>query len=636
MISNNLKSILIPIFLLGIIFSTTAQEVELNADSIPSFLKKNADAVIRKYEKTLEVHSESSATEYVSETVTILNSDGDFHSYFIAYYNEFSSISKIKIEIFDAKGNKIKKDNEIKDISASNSSTIYSDSRVKLYRPNIVNYPYTVRYKYKRKINSMLSWPKWIPINHSNVSIQSDTYKIITPKTLKYLVKEKNLIQPAKITEQEDKTIRTYSLSNFKAFKHESYGSEIDDFAPTVIISPENFNYSGYSGSYSSWQAFGKFIYELNSDRDNLSLELKTKIDKLTSGISSDSDKAKVIYEFMQNNTRYVSIQYGIGGHQPMYASEVEENGYGDCKALSNYTYAMLNYVGVNAQYALIKAGDDGGEFDEDIAYSPFNHAILCLPNKGDTLWLECTSQKNPFGFLGDFTGNRKALVITPEGGKLANTTKYGDKENVKNRKLIVDISGNGNAKATLTQQNKGIFYSELSFLSDKTLKEQKKYFYDILSMKNLHIEKIKIDVTKNILPKVDMDMELELSSYAKISTSRIFIPLNMFYNGYRLKKNKNRKGKIRNKFAFVINDSITYNIPKGYKIESIPKAVNIKNEFGEFSTSVKFINNQVLFNRKYQLKEGEFSADKFDDFFRFNYKKQKADRKKIVLVKNI
>ena len=631
-----LKKVLIPIFILGIIFSSTAQEIELNVDSIPSFLKKNADAVIRKHENILEIHSESSATEYVSKVVTILNSDGDFQSYFVAYYNEFSSISRIKIEVFDAKGNKIKEADEIRDISSSSSSTIYSDSRIKLYKPNVVDYPYTLKYKYKRKINSMLSWSNWSPIRFNNVSIQTDIYKIITPKELKYLVKEKNLIQPPEIIEQEDEVIRTYSLSNFKAFKDEGYGSEIDDFAPQVIISPEKFNYSGYEGSYSSWQSFGKFIYELNSERDDLSLELKTTLDKLTAGINSEKEKAKIIYEFMQDNTRYVSIQYGIGGHQPMYASEVEENGYGDCKALSNYTYAMLNYVGVDAKYSLIKAGDDGGEFDEDIAYSPFNHVILCLPNKGDTLWLECTSQKNPFGFLGDFTGNRKALVITPEGGELASTTKYTEKESIKNRNLIVDISENGDAKISLKQQNSGIFYSDLSFLKDETLQEQKKYFYEILSMKNLHIDRIKINLDKDILPKVDMNMELELSSYAKVSSSRIFLPLNMFYNGYRLRKNKDRKGKIRNKFAFVINDSITYNIPKGYKVESIPKPLSIKNEFGEFSSSIKFINDQVIYYRKYHLKEGEFSADKYKEFYKFKYKKQKADREKIVLVKNI
>ena len=473
MVRIDSKYYLIPILLLGIIFSANSQNIELNVDSIPQFLREDADVVIRKQEKILEIHSESSATEYVTEVVTILNSDGDYYSYFIAYYDKFSSISRIEAVIYDAKGNEIKDIDDIRDISASDGYTIYSDSRLKLYKPNIVNYPYTVYYKYKRKIKSMLSWSNWKPIRSSNISVEKDVYKIIAPKHLKYLVKETNLVEVPIIEEKEGNTIRTYSLSNYKAFKSEGYGSKIEDFAPSVIISPEKFNYSGYDGSYSSWESFSKFVYDLNSDRDDISEELKIKLKELTANIDSDKEKAKAIYEFMQNNTRYVSIQYGVGGHQPSFASEVELNGYGDCKALSNYTYAMLNYVGVDAKYSLIRAGDDGGEFDEDIPYSPFNHAILCLPNKGDTLWLECTSQKNPFGFLGDFTGNRKALIITPEGGKLVNTTKYTDQDNIKTRNLVVDINERGDAKSKLIQNNKGIFYNDLAFLNDKILKDQ-------------------------------------------------------------------------------------------------------------------------------------------------------------------
>lgn len=623
---------------MGIIISSSAQRYDLDVDSIPALLKKNADVVVRKYEKILEVKSPDSAIEKVTEVVTIMNPDGDFYSYLVAQYDKFSSISRIEAVIYDAKGNKIKEiDDEIKDISATDGFTIYSDSRVKLYKPNVVHYPYTVYYKFKRKINSILYWPDWRPIRNGNVSVEENIYKIVTPKGFNYFVKEKNLNGKPELIEEDDRNIRTYTLNNYTAFKPESYGAKVEDFVPTVIISPEKFNYGGYDGSYNSWQSFGQFIHEINSNRDELSDELKIKLKELTSDLKTDEDKAKVIYEFMQNNTRYVSIQYGIGGHQPMLALEVERNGYGDCKALSNYTYSMLNYVGVEAKYSLIKAGDDGGDFNEDIVYSPFNHAILCLPNKGDTLWLECTSQKAPFGFLGDFTGNRKALIITPEGGKLANTTKYTENENVKSRDIIVDIDEKGNAIIELKQQNNGVFYNDLAKLDETTLEEQKKYLYNNLSLKNLNIESIDIDLQKEILPTSSMDMRFELSNYAKVSNNRLFLPLNMFYNGYRLKKNKEeRKGKIRNKFAFVVNDSIIYNIPDGYVVESTPKTLNINNEFGAFKTSVIFKNNQIIYYREYLLKEGEFSADKFDEFYKFKLKKQKADRAKIVLIKKI
>jgi hypothetical protein len=51
--------------------------------------------------------------------------------------------------------------------------------------------------------------------------------------------------------------------------------------------------------------------------------------------------KAKLIYDYVQQKSRYVSIQVGIGGWKPMDASDVDRLGYGDCKGLTNYTKAL-------------------------------------------------------------------------------------------------------------------------------------------------------------------------------------------------------------------------------------------------------------------------------------------------------
>src|SRR4030095_3800912 len=130
----------------------------------------------------------------------------------------------------------------------------------------------------------------------------------------------------------------------------------------------------------------------------------------------SESEKIKRIYEYMQNNFRYVSIQLGIGGYRPFSATFTDQKKYGDCKGLSNYMKAALKSVGIKSHIAIINAQYNAEPVDPDFPANNFNHAILCVPGK-DTIWLECTSSSAEFGKLGTFTENRNALLVTENGG---------------------------------------------------------------------------------------------------------------------------------------------------------------------------------------------------------------------------
>ncbi len=106
----------------------------------------------------------------------------------------------------------------------------------------------------------------------------------------------------------------------------------------------------------------------------------------------------------------------------------------------------------------LINAGDNTS-FNVDFPSTQFNHAIAAVPNEKDTLWLECTSQKNPFGYQGKFTGDRKALMITDVGANVVRTIQYRPEDNLQSRTANVNIDITGNAKARIKTTAAGIQY---------------------------------------------------------------------------------------------------------------------------------------------------------------------------------
>ena len=80
-----------------------------------------------------------------------------------------------------------------------------------------------------------------------------------------------------------------------------------------------------------------------------------------------------------------------------------------------------------------------------------FNHVIVCVPLKKDTMWLECTSQTRQPGSIESEIENRNALIITPEGGVIVKTPSRKANENVKKKKIIVDLlNGYTNVKAEI------------------------------------------------------------------------------------------------------------------------------------------------------------------------------------------
>ena len=383
-------------------------------------------------------------------------------------------------------------------------------------------YPFTVEYSYVKEYNGLLSYPTWDPVTDFNMALQTSVFKVVCPDSLSFRYREKNLQGKNEITRSGLLSTCTWKIQNLPAIEKEPFSSSPYDYFPSVILAPDRFEIDDHKGTCSTWESFGKWVFEILKDRDILSDETNQSIQQLVKNYTSDYDKAKAIYEYMQNKTRYVSIQEGFGGWQPMDAETVNRLGYGDCKALSNYMKALLSAAGIKSYLTLVAAGKNPDPFFSDFPCNQFNHAILCVPISPDTIWLECTNQLMPFGFIGSFTDDRNALVINENGGKLIRTRVYTAAENRMERNILLELDASGNALLTTNARHSGVFYDTRQHFYLAGTEDKKKMILDDISLPGALLDKFDYRDIRAEVPSIDENLEVEVPRYATISGVRM------------------------------------------------------------------------------------------------------------------
>ena len=420
------KILLKSVCVLLITASSFSQNTSFSSLLIPKELKEDANAVIRLNEKIIKVTSVNELVVKEKKIITVLNKLGNNYVDMYVRYDNDTKVTGLSAVIYDGLGKKIKKysKNKFKDVSAVSGGTLYSDDRLKYLEYTPVSYPYTVVFESEYKTSSTGFIPSWFPIEGYYVSVQKSVYRFINQTNITYKKKAVNLTNYP-INKVVALNSITYTLNNQKVIDYERYTLPARKFLPKLNISLNEFWLKGVYGTATNWKDFGKWMYNsLLEGRDILDESTKTKIKDLVKNTNDPIEKAKIVYQFMQNKTRYISVQVGIGGWEPIAANKVDAVGYGDCKGLTNYTKALLDVVGVKSFYTVVYA-DQKRDIDKDFTSMQGNHAILNIPNGNEDIWLECTNQTIPFGFLGDFTDDRDVLVITPEGGIIKRTPKY-------------------------------------------------------------------------------------------------------------------------------------------------------------------------------------------------------------------
>ena len=615
--------------------SSFAQIMYMAAD-IPPALRVGANAVLRNKETTVNMVSSDNVVYTVKEAITILNKGGDDHAVLVLPYNKNTAIKSAKGQILDAQGIQISKFNlsDFNDQSAVSDFSLYEDDRLKYYNPVITAYPFTIVYEYELRLKQNLIIPDWYANQQPDMAVEKSVYTFSASPGEKLRIKAYNYKGEAKETQREKQNSLTWTVENLAAFKQEPYSPSPDDYRTYVKIAPEQFSYYRTKGKYSNWDELGKWIYtDLIKTRQNLNPAVVAEMKALVQGADSDKEKAQRVYEYMQRKTRYISVQIGIGGFQPMFSEDVHRLGYGDCKALVSYMQSLLAAVDVPSYYCVVYAGRTKQGMDPEFAsMDQGNHVILALPMGKDTTWLECTNQNYPFGFLGDFTDDRLVLACTENGGKLLRTPLLKTEMNVTKRQATLMVDQAGNITGTTNTTYKGSQYDIHEALIRKPLAEQTKILSDYYDVDNTTFNQVSVTQEKSVDPVTTEKLNIRIAAYVPNSQQSAYLVPNAFNRHPVTKTVANRKLPLYINRGYVDEDEITYKLPAGYNIEYQPNDLDLNTPFGSYVTRITKKGDELLYYRKFILNNGTHAPKEYAAFSEFMNQVATADRSKVIL----
>ena len=616
---------------LSVAFARDGSKYE--ARTISPALLEDAHTVIREYEETFMVKSPSEGVHRVRVIVTVLNSESKA-GHIQSYYDDDTRITKLWAALYDANGNRLqyfgKADFENR--SAISAHSLYEDTRVRHLEVGSGSYPYTIEYEIERKVSGRMffSYPDY-RVQSFGESVEQSRFEVSLPADMKLHYQSININLKPEVGEESGRSIYAWHTSQLPAIERLPYGPSADRVLPRVRVSPDRFQFESYRGSMESWSSFGDFVYRLWVGRDRISPELKQTVQQLTAHCRNNEEKVAVLYRFLQQNTRYVSLQLGIGGYQTFPASYVEKNQYGDCKALTNYMKSLLGGVNITAYPALIRAGETT-VYDTEFAFSDFNHVILYLPT--EDAWLECTSISSPLGYVGSPNAGKTTLLMTPMGGQLKKTPALTPDDNHEHFRVKLSMEESGRARFEHNAAHQGTHQEYLRYLA--TMEEradlQKRWVkqgaYRNVTLIDFQVEPDPAQPTVAVKASGECD-------YATRSGTRIFVPVLPALHEVDVPKkfDPQRSAPIQRTEGQTATTTITLTMPSGFSLEAQPGATVVEDErFGVYRLELTKIDDQtVKVTRTLRLEPFEVAAAEGEAYRAFMKRISKSDRAKMV-----
>jgi hypothetical protein len=350
----------------------------------------------------------------------------------------------------------------------------YDDYAVKSFSLPSVDDDCIIDYEYETVQNGSLMpgqfWQPWYFQSSFNPVVKT-RLSVTIPKSLPLHQRiENSNVKPVVRELDGGKTLQyIWEDSNLAALETEPLMPPLDRIYPQLYIS-----------TLSDWQTLAKWYYGLAKDRMVADNVVKAKTRELIAGKTTPEEKAKAIYYYVEEKTRYVSIALGQSAYQPRSASRTLTEQFGDCKDMTTLLVAMLREAGITAYPALLQMDSKDKRSEQIPSPGALNHAVCMAQINGQNYWLDGTAVACSFGSIPMVDRNCEAFVIKDGGVGEWMTIPLGTLDDSKSERTVaLTLNADGSASGTITMVGTGDNDTEIRSLLRDFPQEKMRYLME-------------------------------------------------------------------------------------------------------------------------------------------------------------
>jgi hypothetical protein len=424
-----------------------------------------------------------------------------------------------------------------------------------------------------------------------------------------------------KVTKKGGYTNYVFLMHEVPAYKAEykRIGRALTD--PHIIVQIKSFESKG-----ESLKGFDKIddVYAWNNRlylmAGNQKEKLQSLVTKLLLGKTSDIDKVKSIYYWVQDNIRYIAYEDGYSGYIPTSAQDVYAKKFGDCKGMANLLTELLKLAGFDAHFTWI--GTRQIPYSQNLpALCVNNHAICTLNLGGKTYYLDGTESYSPFNENAFRIQGKEVMIADGDKFEIKTVPTSTPEENKLSTKadfVLANDKLTGKIKVMLTGNQRTEFHQSFQELPASNKKD---FLNDFLEFGNDNIVATNVitsDLSNREIP-VSINGDVDFSNTVNNISDDKYVGIDFFPKSLDkfIPDEKRIEGyDLDNVIKF--EDEISLTIPADKKFIDKPDNLEMKFDGYAFKGEYSINGNKLVLKKELIIKNSIIKKSDFANWTKF------------------